>query len=329
MDQKEWININNQYYPTIAVQQQPYKPKRVWINGLLFLATILTTLLMGAHFLGHTWGEIMQNPSLLLTAWEYSFSLLLILTCHEMGHYVAARWHRLNVTLPYYIPLPFEGLFHFGTMGAFIKIKSPIPNRRALLDVGIAGPLAGLVVSLAVLTIGYLRLPDLGGIIAHVEEIHPWVEDPGFPTITMGKSLLIIFFNDIVGQGLLPMSEIYHFPLLFSGWIGLFVTAMNLMPIGQLDGGHIVYSLLGARAKIVNFIAFGGLFLLVILLFSFHGVGGFIWIPWMIILTIIGLRHPPTIDDSLQLTPGRRYLGWLCVLIFILCFIPLPIYIQI
>lgn len=302
--------------------------KRPWLNILLFLATIVSTMMTGASLLGYDIIAIMEEPARLLAGWHYSFAVLLILTCHEFGHYFAARRHKLNVTLPFYIPLPIPYMFHFGTMGAFIRLKSPLPDRRALMDVAIAGPLAGFVASLVFLFYGYATLPDLSGIIAHVETIHPWAETAGEQefVLTLGASLLFSFFNDVMGQGLIPMSEVYHFPFIFAGWVGLLVTAINLIPIGQLDGGHIVYALFGPRAGKVSRLAFGGLAGMTLLLFFERGSEGAMWLPWMIILSLIGLRHPPTYNDRLELTPRRRQLGWLGILIFALCFMPLPVH---
>jgi membrane-associated protease RseP (regulator of RpoE activity) len=296
---------------------------RILINIFLFLLTIVTTMMAGSVMLGK---EPFADFSQIIYGWKYSFAVLTILTFHEMGHYIAARIHRMNVTLPYYIPLPLPG-FHFGTLGAFIKIKSPIPNRVALLDMGAAGPLSGFIMSLIFLTIGYWQLPDLPGIIAYVEKIHPWnFYGQGFHLV-MGNSLLFAFFNDVLAGGRLPMSEIYRFPFIFAGWIGLLVTAINLIPIGQLDGGHILYSLVQKRARMVGILSFLLLlalnFVLIVRYFSF------VWVVWIIlILLLIGFRHPPTVQDSLPLSPARRITGWASLTIFILCFSPLPIYIA-
>ncbi|MEJ2634254.1 MAG: site-2 protease family protein [Calditrichia bacterium] len=292
------------------------------INVLLFLLTIITTMMAGATLVGK---DYFANFGLIIYGLNYSFAVLTILTAHEMGHYLAARYHKMKVTLPYYIPLPIPG-FNFGTLGAFIKIKSPIPNRLALLDVGAAGPLAGFVTSLIFLTIGYLRLPDLQGIIAFVETIHPWNMDGQGVNLVLGNSLLFSFFNDFLAGGRLPMNEIYHFPFIFAGWIGLLVTAINLIPIGQLDGGHILFSLIGKKARMVGIMAFLLLlalnFVLIVRYFSF------VWVVWIIlILVLIGFRHPPTLYDSMPLDKNRRIIGWVTLVIFVLCFSPLPIYI--
>jgi len=313
---------NGEYLLFILPQRHAKKASRVWLNILLFVVTIFTTMTAGALLAGK---DFFQDFSQILYGWKYSFAVLAILTSHEMGHYIAARWHRIRVTLPYYIPLFLPG-FHFGTMGAFIKLKSQIPNRKALLDVGVAGPLAGFVVSLVFLSVGYAILPNFEGIVAYVETIHPW-DMQGGANIFLGKSLLFSFFNDFIGNGRLPMNEVYHFPFIFAGWIGILVTAINLIPIGQLDGGHILYSLIGNKARRVGLISFFALFILnIYLLVEFLSA---IWLLWIIlILILIRFRHPPTLNDYIELTPLRRFLGWLCLFIFAICFIPMPLHIQ-
>jgi len=315
-------------------QWAPQKPRRVWLNILLFLITIITTMMTGASFQGFSWAAQFENPALIFNGWSYSFVVLLILTTHEFGHYFASLRHRINVTLPFYIPLPIPDLFHFGTMGAFIRIKSPIPHRTALMDVAVAGPLAGFVFSLIFLTFGYLTLPSAEQIMAHVDIVHqrlgitPEMVKEAAATLTLGKSTLIWFFNDVIGQGKVPMSEIYHFPFIFAGWVGLLVTALNLLPIGQLDGGHVVYALFGYRAKNLSRIAYGALAGLTVILYYFRGSEATVWVPWMIILAIIGLRHPPTLRDEIEIDQTRRWLGWLCIAIFFLSFIPLPFHLS-
>jgi len=305
--------------PKVLTQKKP----RIWINIVLFIATIITTMMAGAFMVA---GDIENIWAFLFSGWRYSFAVLTILTMHEMGHYFAARFHKMNVTLPYYIPLPIPG-FHFGTLGAFIKIKSPIPNRRALLDTAVSGPLAGFFASLIFLIIGYIQLPDWQGIVAYIETIHPLnlPEGQGI-NIILGKSILFAFFNDVIAGGRLPMNEVYHFPFIFAGWIGLLVTAINLIPIGQLDGGHVLYALFRKKARTVGILFFIMLiilnFILIVEYFSF------VWVLWIIlIMLLIGFRHPPTMRDDIPLTKGRTVLGWVCLAILVLCFMPLPLYI--
>jgi membrane-associated protease RseP (regulator of RpoE activity) len=311
---------NGEYLLFILPQDNAKKASKAWVNLLLFVATVITTMIAGAFWDGRNFFE---DFSQILYGWKYSLAVLAILTSHEMGHYIAARLHKIRVTLPYYLPLPFLGL---GTLGAFIRIKSQFSNRNALLDVGVAGPLAGIVVSLIFLILGYATLPNFEGIVAYVETIHPW-DMQGGVNIVLGKSLLFSFFNDFIGNGRLPMNEVYHFPFIFAGWIGILVTAINLIPIGQLDGGHILYSLIRDKARRVGLISFFALFILnIYLLVEFKSS---IWVLWIIlILILIRFRHPPTFNDNMELTPLRRFLGWLCLFIFAICFIPMPIDIQ-
>ena len=313
---------NGEYLLMILPNERVQKKSRIWVNILLFLVTIFTTMTAGALLIGK---DFFQDFSQVLYGWKYSFAVLSILTFHEFGHYFAARWHKIRVTLPYYIPI-FLPAFNFGTMGAFIRIKSQIPNRKALLDVGVAGPLAGFVMSLLSLIYGYAILPDFKGIVAYVETIHPWNMQGGMNLI-LGKSILFSFFNDVIGSGRLPMNEIYHFPFIFSGWIGILVTAINLIPIGQLDGGHILYALIGNKARRVGLLAFSALFILNLYLLVEYLSS--IWMLWIIlILILIRFRHPPTMNEYIELTPLRKFLGWLCILIFAICFIPMPLHIQ-
>jgi len=301
----------------------PRRKPKYWLHALLFLATIFTTMAAGASLVGK---DILLGLNNIWYGWQYSMAVLLILTSHEMGHYIAARLHKVDVTLPYYIPLYLPAL-NFGTMGAFIKIRSPIPNRRALMDIGVAGPIAGFIVSLIMLIYGYATLPDLDGIIAYVEKIHPWNPQGVTVNVVLGKSLLFAFFNDVIGGGRLPMNEVYHFPFIFAGWIGLLVTAINLIPIGQLDGGHILYALIGNKSRRAGITAF--IILLVLNIFLWYRYATPAWMLWIIfILVLIGFRHPPTLNDTVALSPLQRILGWTSMVIFILCFIPLPIYVQ-
>jgi len=292
-------------------------------HAILFLLTVLTTMMVGAQNEGFYFDRVLENPLLLITVgWKYAFAILAILTAHEMGHYIAARMHGINVSLPFYIPVPLPYFFHLGTMGAFIRIRAMIPNRKVLMDIAVAGPIAGFIVSLLFLIYGYATQPGLDAIIAHVETIHPF--DPDAEGLKLGNSLLFYLFNDVWGKGLIPMSEVYHFPFIFSGWIGLFITALNLIPIGQLDGGHVVYSLFGAKARYINYGAFTLLILLTIWIWFERGSNAMIWIPWIFILLLIGLVHPPTMDNSVPLDKSRRIWGWLCIFIFIICLTPIP-----
>ena len=314
---------NGRLYLHITAHSQTKSHSMVWLNILLFLLTIITTMMAGAVHLGKDYFTDFAN---ILYGSRYAFAVLSILTAHEFGHYFAAKFHEIKATLPYYIPLPLPG-FHFGTLGAFIKMKSPIKDRKALLDVGAAGPIAGFIVSIVFLIVGYHNLLDFKGIVAYVETIHPWDMHGEGINIVLGKSLLFSFFNDVIGGGRLPMNEVYHFPYIFAGWIGMLVTAINLIPIGQLDGGHILYSLTGNRARFWGIAAF--VLLLVLNFILIVQYLSFVWVLWVILIfVLIGFKHPPTINDQIPLGNGRKIIGWICVAIFVLCFPPLPIYIN-
>ena len=286
-----------------------------YLNLILFIITVITTTLTGAVLRG-------KDP---FAGWEsfsyglpYSFAIMTILGAHEMGHYLSARIYRINATLPYFIPFFSFTLISAGTFGAFIKMRSAIPDKKALFDVGIAGPLSGFIMSLIFIITGFYLLPDLDGVIIYVSEIHPW-STTGEGALTLGGSILFESLRYLMGVAYLPMYEVYHFPFIFAGWIGLLVTAINLLPIGQLDGGHISYALLGTRARYIGYTAFIALVLLV-----FYTTN---WLLWMIlILFLIGFKHPPTLNDMVTLNNERKILAWISYLIFILCFSPKPIY---
>jgi membrane-associated protease RseP (regulator of RpoE activity) len=213
----------------------------------LFILTFITCTFAGAQ-----WIQPQEGPyqlSLLMRGLPYSISIMFIISCHEFGHYFAALYHKVKATLPYYIPFPPIPLFiNFGTMGAVIRTKSPIYSKKAMFDIGVAGPLAGFVACLIVLIYGFTHVPGINYLLA----IHPDYFSPNFGKngidLAFGNTLLFSFFKLVFihgGQFFPPMSEIYHYPYLCVGWFGLFVTAMNMIPVGQLDGGHIGYTMLG------------------------------------------------------------------------------------
>ena len=288
---------------------------------LLLIITIVTTTIVGAEFLS-------QNPfnswSSFSTGINYSFALLTILFCHEMGHYLYARHYGIKVSLPFFIPIYIPFVLTPGTLGAFIRLKSPIPDKVALFDIGIAGPLAGFVVSIAFIIIGLDNLPAEEKMWQFISTLHD-VNPPDGTTLTMGNILLFDLLKDWMGKPYLPMYEIYHFPYIFAGWFGLLVTSINLMPIGQLDGGHITYALFGRKAGRIALIAFGGLILLNIYLIT--NFNSFVYILWtLLILVFIRFKHPPTLNDDINIGRSRRILGILSYIIFILCFSPMPFY---
>lgn len=306
------------------------KQKRLLSNSIhliLFVLTFLTTTLAGV-----SWSNLdYTEPANFWYGLPYSLSLLAILSAHEFGHYFAARYHRIDTTLPYFIPIPHFLLNPFGTMGAVIRIRSPLTRNQALFDVGIAGPLAGLVVTAGVLAYGVATLPSR----EFIYSIHPEyvflgaIPDEGF---TFGNSLLFwALARAPLSEGFFPpMNEIYHYPYLCAGWFGLFVTAINLMPVGQLDGGHILYALIGGKGQtLVARMFFGALVLIGLVgLFPFidpriqFGTSG--WLVWaLMMLFLIKLRHPE-VPDLERIDANRRILGWATLLLLIFIFPPIP-----
>lgn len=249
---------------------RPGPRDRYWLHALLFILTLASTMMAGGTWVGRlalyeVWDparpwSFFLDPNMLMDGLRFGGSLLLFLTVHEFGHYFAARAHRISTSLPYYIPTLSLGL---GTLGAVIRIREPIPSTRKLFDVGVAGPLAGFIIALGVLIYAMATLPDPSYVFdldGH-EELKNYVRqfgqypsssmdliqpDENVVTLLVGQTplywMLSQFFNNIP-----PMDEMYHYPMLFAGWMGLFFTALNLLPVGQLDGGHILYSLVGAK----------------------------------------------------------------------------------
>lgn len=300
----------------------PKSRPRVWVNVLLFVLTVLSTLFAGMLY-GDTNLVInsaadLVRPQNLIQGWPFAAALLGILAAHEFGHYFAARYHRVAVTLPYFIPMPLT----FGTLGAFIQLREPVPDRRKLFDIGVAGPLAGLVLAVPLLIYGLstseVSQPISGGMLEGNSIFYFFAKIAVF-----GKQLP----NPLTGEDVL-MNQVT-----FAAWIGLLVTALNLLPVGQLDGGHTVFALFGEKARIINRITFGVLVVLALAsleplqryvpqLRSVAYSGWFVWAA--LIYFLIGLYHPPALDDVTQLDPSRRWVGYLVVVIFVLIFVPVP-----
>ncbi len=233
---------------------------RYWLHLLLFVLTFVSTVYAGAEWAGrYLYYEQVGYWAQAVDGIRYAVPLLLFLTVHEFGHYFAARHHGIRTSLPYYIPFPFNGI---GNFGAVIRIREPIPTTRKLFDVGAAGPLAGFVVALGVLLYAMATLPgpeylfDLPGheaLKAYIQEYGAFPDevlaeegDGQTTRIVVGQTLLYWLLSQVF-PNVPPMYEMYHYPVLFAGWLGLFFTALNLLPVGQLDGGHILYALFGAK----------------------------------------------------------------------------------
>jgi membrane-associated protease RseP (regulator of RpoE activity) len=312
-------------------------PSNPWINLALFAATVVSVMLAGALSSpslnvagGLTLGSFLRA---LPEGVPFAVSLLAILLAHEFGHYLAARYHHTAVTLPYFLPFPFSV---FGTMGAFIRLKEPPRDRRALLDIGIAGPLAGLVVAVPVLLLGLS--------LSTVERLPTAAAMAGTGSIIEGNSILYLFSKLLVTGQLLPAPATYggvspvlywvrYFfsgtplpygafdvmlhPIAWAGWAGILVTALNLIPAGQLDGGHVLYVLLGDRAsRILPFIIVGMVGL------------GLVWSGWWLwaaLVFFLGRAHAQPLDEITPLDPRRRALAVFGLIVFALVFTPVPL----
>lgn len=276
----------------------PPKPRIVW-NIVLFFLTLITTILAGALQEGV---NPLENPEQIPKGFPFAFALMGILLSHELGHYLMAKKHGMNVTLPYFIPAP-PYPFFIGTFGAFIKMRSPARDRKMLLDIGAAGPLTGVAVSIPFLIYGFQH--------SELKMIQ------GQAGINLGSSLLLWFMNWFISGPIPEGYDILIHPVGFAGWIGLLVTSLNLIPVGQLDGGHVAYALLGEWQNKISRFVFLGLIGL-----GFLGWPG--WFFWGFILLMMGFRHPPPLEWWVPLDRKRKVLGWVTIIVFLLTFIPVP-----
>ncbi|HKW97832.1 MAG TPA: site-2 protease family protein [Bryobacteraceae bacterium] len=309
------------YYVSTAtngVESRPFartrRKDRYWLHLLMFALTLLSTTIVGARMqynfahnlpffdlerdlaaFGVWWGQ----PRLLLQGLPFSLTLLAILLAHEFGHYIACRHYHVDASLPYFLPAP----TFTGTLGAFIRIRAPIYSKRVLFDIGVAGPIAGFI----------FLLPALSTGVAY-SKIIPGVAHQG--AFTFGTPALLWLIERAVMPGV-GTADIYLHPVARAAWIGILATALNLLPIGQLDGGHILYSMVGERHKLLSRI-FAAILVPIGILF-WSG-----WLVWAVLLLIFGMRHP-AIYDPAELSPGRKKLAWLSLVIFILCFTLSPI----
>jgi len=310
-----------------------WRELRIPLHLTLFVITFFTTTLAGVDWMG-------RDPLNLLNfklGIAYSVSLLFILGSHEFGHFIYSMKHRVRATLPYFIPFPvIPGMLNFGTLGAVIRTKDPVPSRKAIFDIGVSGPIIGFIASIAVLIFGFTHLPSKEFLL----RIHPnfdfatnTVPGSGGVPLVFGNTILFklleTIFTNPAREFVPPMGEIYHYPFLCVGWFGLFVTSMNLLPIGQLDGGHMIYAMFGSAHKkiaraffaIILVIGLLGLLPLIGIDWEFGWTG---WLFWCLILFIvIKLDHPRVMDDT-PLDTKRMIVGWLTILIFIVSFSPTP-----
>ena len=285
---------------------------RYLLAFVLFALTFFTTTTLGPEMLASTgldlpWLsprtilKVWTNPELLRQGLAFSFSVLTILLAHELGHYIACRRYGIHCTLPYFLPVP----LNFGTFGAFIKIKAPIYSKRQLFDVGIAGPIAGFIALIPFLLYGVA-----------------WSEPAVAPreigeSLALGPSLAIDLAMRLFHGGMREGMVLHLHPFAMGAWLGLFATALNLLPLGQLDVGHILYSVLGRGQR--------GLALPLWLPLALLGLYWPGWWLWCVVVLLIGIFHPPVYDESIPLDPKRRWLALLALAIFVLSFMPVPL----
>ncbi len=287
--------------------------ERYWLHFALFALTLATTTLVGAAMQYdfrhnqafnlertfttsfYTW--LFRNPVELLYGLPFSLTLMTILLAHELGHYFAALYHRVDASLPYFMPSPV-----LGTFGAFIRVRSPIYSKNALFDIGIAGPLAGFVFLLPALSVGIALSKVIPG-IAHQGMVHFGV--PGLEWL--------------LAQAIFPgvnMADLSLHPVARAAWVGMFATALNLLPIGQLDGGHILYSFFPGKHRLIS-----RLLCICLLPMGWFWFG---WFFWGAVLLWLGRRHPVIYDET-NLDARRRKLGWVALVVFLLCFTYAPL----
>ncbi len=251
---------------------------------------------------------VWTDPAMLGRGLAFSGAALFILLCHEMGHYLTCRRYRLPATVPYFLPLPLA----LGTLGAFIRIRAAIRDRRQLFDVGIAGPLAGFVALLPFLLIGVARSE-----VVAVEAVPETAAGPLATLLVPGRCLALQLAGRLFHGPLPPGTVLHLHPFALAAWFGLLVTAMNLLPVGQLDGGHILYAV-SPRAQ--HRLALPVWLGLAVAAWWFPG-----WLAWCLILLVIRLRHPPVAESGPGLGRGRRLLAAVALLIFALSFMPIPL----
>lgn len=274
-----------------------------YLHLLLFVLTFLSTLLVGA---GYYNVNVLQEPTGIYKGIPFSLTLMGILLSHELSHYLASKKHHTKATLPYFLPAP-PILSPIGTFGAFIKMKSPIVTRKALIDIGSSGPIAGFVLSVIASVVGL-----------NLSKVIPVSAIKGGISMSLGDSVLFSFLSRMA-LGTPPSSyDILLHPIAIAGWFGLFVTSLNLIPIGQLDGGHIAYAFLKDRHRTVSLSLVG--VLLVLGLLFWPG-----WAMWGALMLGLGLNHPPVISWEVPLDPKRKLIGIVALIIFLITFIPVPL----
>ncbi len=321
------------------MESAPARPaNRPWLHLLLFVLTAGTTFITYPLVFGGTFDALAFAPD----AMAFSLALLTILGSHEMGHYVLARRHGVDTTLPYFIPLPYLGV---GTLGAVIRIRDRIPHRNALVDIGAAGPLAGLVVAIPILSWGLAHStvvdapPQAGPLLLGDSSLwgigrdaFAWVmarltQAPPAPEPAAVSQVQWIFGDNLLMKGLTRLAvgalpegkDVLVHPVVVAGWFGLLVTLLNLLPVGQLDGGHLTFALWGKHARWVG----RGVALVLLFLSLFVTAS---WFMWLIVTSkLVGFGHPDVLDPEVPLSRGRKWVCALCFVALVLCAMPVPL----
>jgi Zn-dependent protease len=307
------VELEDDYEPQRVYVVTPPR-RRVWLHVLLFLLTVFTTLVIGAR-LSHNfyanqpayavdedffpWKWALSEPSRLLGGVPFSLTLMLILLAHEMGHYFACLRYRVHATLPFFVPAPTL----IGTLGAFIRIKSPIPSRRALFDLGIAGPIAGFILAVPAMFLGLVLSKHAPALVAQSQ-------------LQINSPLIFRMAGWMIPSLRHPFSEIAFHPIAFAAWIGMFMTALNLLPGGQLDGGHIVYSVWPRAHRRISR-------LLVIALIPMGLLFWAGWLVWAVILIGFGVRHP-IVPQEPGLDSQMKWIAAFGLLMFVVTILPTP-----
>ncbi len=283
------------------------------LNVALFLLTLLTTTTAGAYMNGEDVSFLHPFHAVvaLRSGLSFSIPLMMILFAHEMGHYLTSRYHNVDTSLPYFIPAP-PSIFIIGTFGAFIRMRAPARTRRVMFDIGAAGPWAGVMLAIPAVIIGL-----------YLSDVTPLDKSAG--GLELGNSLLFLGLSHLV-LGVDPSTvNVNLSPIAFAGWLGLFVTTLNLLPVGQLDGGHVTYALFPRRHRTISmlFVVSCVLMVLVPLALGQSFWGG--WLVWAVLSVALGLGHPSTIDRDTPLNPRRALAAWATVALFIVTFSPVPL----
>jgi membrane-associated protease RseP (regulator of RpoE activity) len=298
--------------------------QRYLLNVLLFLLTVGTTLITGTYMMlsyeatssvPNTVGflnQILNHPSLLHKGIAYAGAIMLILLAHEMGHYIACQYYGINATLPFFIPAP---IAITGTFGAFIRIRSSFPNRRALFDVGLAGPIAGFVFLIPFLFFGVKWSSQV-----------PATVNPA-DVINFGEPLIFRIFAKLLSK-----NDIFLHPTGFAAWFACLATSLNLLPIAQLDGGHVSYAVFGKRAYVITWIFFCAIIGLAIYGFTKSWISGAQWLFYAVMLLVLkfiaGFRHPPTLNDDQPIGLARKIWAVIALIVFVLTFMPVTIFVK-